>query len=794
MHRTVVKILTLIVLIPLLIASSALVYYYYRYSRLIDRKLAGTSWGMPSEIYAAPYLLYPGRKIGKETLVERLKRTGYKENSGPKSSNTKEPVFHWASSSVLEISNSDDDLNSAKKVKVRFNRGAIRDIRNAATSQPVQYFGVRPEVISTVFNKNREKYKYVRFDEIPPHLVNAVLASEDKRFFKHGGIDVLSVFRALFADINSKGVLQGGSTITQQFVKNFFLTPERTWRRKLSEAYLALLLEKKYSKQKIFEFYSNKVYLGQRGSFSIVGFAEAAEAYFGKNLREINLSEAAFLAAMIRAPNKYSPYRYPERARQRRDAVLDLMQEDGFITKAEKLEAKKHPLQFKSLSVFNYSDAPYFVDYVRDQLLQEVPEEELTKRSYKIYTTLNMDLQKAAYEAVNNGLKRVDAALSKKKTADNVSAQACLIALDPRTGDILAMVGGRNYVDSQFNRVTEAKRQPGSSFKPFVYAAALERALSHPDSAITTVSTVVDEPTTFVFGSTEYEPRNYKNEYHGPVTLRQAATYSLNVATVKFAERAGYDNVVALARRIGLEGMQPYPSIALGTSEATPLEIARAYTVFANQGVLVEPVAIKKIVRGDRTVLQTAQVAKRPVLSSETAFLITNLLQSVISSGTGAGVRARGFVLPAAGKTGTSHDGWFAGYTPDLLCIVWVGFDDYRELKLSGSQSALPIWADFMKKAAAILPLKGEDFSPPDGVVAVDVDPMSGLLATPSCPNRRTEYFIKGTEPKTFCTEQGTIYYTQGTPNQPDLAPHGKQDENKPKEKKKGWFRRIFPF
>jgi penicillin-binding protein 1B len=467
----------------------------------------------------------------------------------------------------------------------------------------------------------------------------------------------------------------------------------------------------------------------------------------------LTLDESATLAGLITAPNRQNPLRHKERATARRNLIIDLMANYEMITPSERDAAKSKPLQIKLSSALNYSDAPYFVDFVQDQLVEKYGDAAWTRSKFNIYTSLDKDLQQAAFEAIQTGVTELDALLAKRRQPIQPGVvQASLIAVDPKNGHILAMVGGRNYGTGQFNRITQSKRQPGSIFKPFVYAAALESAYETGSSPLTTVSTVLDQPTAFTFDNLEYEPRNFKEEYMGQVTMRQAITKSLNVATIKFAEKTGYEKIVALAKRLGLnEQIKPYPAMAIGSFEITPLEMVRAYTAFAHEGLLADLTAVLRIQDSNASQIFVAKSKPKEALKPQISFLVTSLLQSVIDHGTGQGARARGFALPAAGKTGTSHDGWFAGYTPDLLCIVWVGFDDNRELGLSGSQSALPIWTDFMKRAAAILPLKGEAFAIPDDIVEVEIDPTTGLLATERCLQKEMDYFIKGTEPTIQC-------------------------------------------
>ncbi len=498
--------------------------------------------------------------------------------------------------------------------------------------------------------------------------------------------------------------------------------------------------------------YANEVYLGQHGSFGIVGFGEAASAFFNKNISDITLPEAATLAGIITAPNRYTPLRYPDRARQRRDLVLDRMAEYGLITPGERNEARGQLLGVKPSNIMNYSDAPYFVDYLQDMLAEQFGDLVLGRSQYKVFTTLDMELQQAAFESIRDEIVKLDDHFAKgKRGIPPGTVQTSLIAVDPRNGQVLAMVGGRNYGVSQFNRITQSKRQPGSIFKPFVYAAALETA-DRSSTPLTAASTVLDEPTQFEFENLVYEPRNFKDEYLGQVTMRQAITRSLNVATIKFAEEVGYTRIAELAHRLGLnEAIRPYPAMAIGAFEVTPLEMVRAYTAFANDGMLSRLISIRKVLDEQGVPIFSSEPKAERVLSPQVSFMLTSLLQSVMNEGTGAGVRSAGFVLPAAGKTGTSRDGWFAGYTPDLLCIVWVGFDDNRELNLSGSQAALPIWAAFMKRAARLRPLTGEEFPVPEGISQVEIDPTTGMLATDHCLAHELEYFIKGSEPLIPC-------------------------------------------
>ncbi|MGA9393612.1 MAG: transglycosylase domain-containing protein, partial [Candidatus Sulfotelmatobacter sp.] len=607
---------------------------------------------------------------------------------------------------------------------------------------------------------------------------------------------------------------QGGSTITMQLSRGFFLTPEKTVRRKLTEMLIAEELEQKFSKQQIFEFYGNWVNLGQRGSFAISGFAEASRAYFNKDLKDITLPEAALLAGIIQGPSRLSPYRHPERALERRNLVLDSMVETHAITREQAEKAKATPLKLAPPNV-EASDAPYFVDMVRDTLINKFSEHDLNDESYRIYTTLDPDLQKAAAQAVESGIKLVDEQVTKlrtkrtkvgKKVETHVlpgpQAQVALVVLDPHTGAVLALVGGRDYGFSQLNHVL-SKRPTGSIFKPFVYAAAMNTALDGAPTVITPASTVTDAPSSFTYGDQIYEPRNYKEEYHGDVTLRYALAMSLNNATVKVAEEVGYDKVADLAKSAGITSVKATPAMALGSYDATPLDMSGAYTSFANDGVRLSPILVNSVRNAKGDVIANFKTDERQVLDPRISYIMTNMMEGVINNGLGyTAVRLRGFALPAAGKTGSSHDGWFAGYTSNLLCIVWVGYDDYSDLRLSGAQTAAPIWTEFMKKASLLPQYSGmKPFAQPTGVVDVQLDKATNRLATPTCPDDYVAAFVTGTEPRETCDQQNGVaglfsrIFGGGTPNAlpPPPQPANGQvgQEGQDTKKKKGFFGKL---
>jgi penicillin-binding protein 1B len=744
------------VLLVFLAATSVFAYYYVQFGKLIDQRLTGQVFQNTSRVFSAPGHVYLGETMHASDLATYLLRAGYQEGEA-------EGALGWfkVKGSAVEVHPSAASyFKGVNALRVDFSGGAISRIVQLSDSSPHDSAEIEPELITNLFDSSREKRRVVRFDDLPKNLVDAVLAAEDKRFFEHGGLDIVRVFGAALADLRRGQKAQGASTIDMQVARSFFFTTKREWRRKVKEVLMAIEINQRYSKQQIFELYANEVYLGNRGSFSIRGFGEAAEAYFGKDVRELNLGECAFLAGIIRAPNRYATAeRHLDRAEESRDRVLPQMVEDSYITQEQADDAKKTKLKFVNGGI-NSGSAPYFVDMVKDHLLENFSETDLETQSFRIYTTLDPQLQHAAAEAIQTGVQGVDKLLAKRyaawaKKGDLAHVQVALVAMDAHTGEIRALVGGRNYGESQLNHAL-AHRQPGSVFKPFVYAAAFDNAAEGFTPLVTPVTTVDDVPTTFEFDGKEYTPDNYGEEFYGTVTVRDALIHSLNVATVKVAELIGYQRVVNLTRQMGLgTNIQPTPAVALGAYEMTPIDVSAAYTPFATNGFRAEPLFLRSVLAADGTVEETAGPRVRAVLDPRVAFLTTSIMEEVINQGTGVTVRSMGFTPTAAGKTGTSRDGWFAGFTSNLLCVVWIGFDDNRDLGLSGSASAAPLWAEFMKRATALPQYKmTEDFDPPPGVIAEMIDPKTGELANSSCPQYVQEYFIAGSEPTEVCGQQ----------------------------------------
>jgi penicillin-binding protein 1B len=769
LRKPIFKVVLAIFLFIFIVGSGVTLYYYQYYSKLIDRRLSGEVFQRTARLYATPYQIYPGQRLNADTVVAKLQRAGYE----PEGSNHAGEGTYTLAPNKVTIS-----PLVGEPMVLYFQSGSLSRIVKKSQGDLADA-ALPAELVTNFSDDNRQKRRIVEFKELPTNLVNALIAAEDNRFYSHFGIDPIRLVGAAFQSVRSSNRMRGTSTITQQFARNFFLTTERTLTRKASEMFVSLLLEQRLSKQQILTLYSNDVYMGARGSFTLKGFGEAANAYFGKDLTALTLPEAATLAAIIPAPSgQYSPVNHPDHAKERRNMVLNNMVELGFLTAKEAESAKMADLKLARFKA-DASDAPYLVDYIRESLLKDFSEDVVNNDSLRVETTIDPDLQRTCVDAVTKGLKEVREVMDQrnKKLKNKLPlAQASLIVLDRKTAGVRCMVGGGDYGETQLNRITDAFRQPGSIFKPWVYAAAFEEcermitpgkapevpegeepappapAPGDPKDCITPITVFQDEPTIFVYdGDRTYEPNNYHEEYKHQVTVRYALEHSLNIPTVKIAEAIGYDKVANLAKRAGLNAkIKPYPSIALGAFEITPIEMAGAYTVFANEGQYFQPHALNKVIGADGAAMKTYKYEPKQVLSPQVAYMMTHVLEGVINSGTGAGARTRGFTLPAAGKTGTSRDGWFAGYTKDYIAIAWVGFDDNTDLNLEGARSALPIWTEFMLKAYALYPPRDPNalwFAAPDGIALENVPADAHQPQAWGCNTEYQESFLSGAVP-----------------------------------------------
>jgi penicillin-binding protein 1B len=703
--RRLVRISLFVVIVAAVLSGEALIRSYKHYSQIIDARLASGYLTSRPGLYAAPRVLQVGQKLSREKVINSLRRAGYLESSA---SNVWSGSF-LADESRIEIRPGASNRKQLEVVKIVFAENEITEI--TGDGSVLESFTLEPEALSNDPSSKAGKREVLSYEEIPPVLVHAILAIEDRRFFDHSGVDVRGLARALLRNAGDERLGQGGSTITQQLVKNTYLSPEKTLKRKYAEAMLAIALERRLSKKDIFSLYCNEIYLGQRGAVSVRGVKEGAAVFFGKELSALTVAEAATIAGMIQSPAHYSPLRHADAAQARRNLVLTAMQASGAITREQSEAASAEPVKVATDVELNNSLAPYFVDYVNRTAGSDDEQ--------RIYTTIDLELQDIAEKTLAKQLDRF-----------NSKPQAALVALDPHTGDVLAMVGGRDYATSQLNRATDARRQPGSTFKPFVYAAAVEDGMSP-------VRLFMDAPKEFVYDRNKtYRPANYGGGYSmGEVTMRTGLVKSLNVVTVDVALQTGLARISNLAAAFGLPKPERYPALALGTKEVTPLQLASAYAAFVNEGRRVDPRVITSI--DEPPAVHAVPGATTQVVSPTTAYTITNMLAGVIERGTAR--KARG-ALPGtalAGKTGTSRDGWFVGYSPNLVCVVWIGFDDNEQLGLTGAEAALPAWVDFMRGAVAVRPdLGGAHFECPEGIKFVEIDITTGLLSTVTCPLR----------------------------------------------------------
>jgi penicillin-binding protein 1B len=751
------------------IGSVTVVYAYYSFARMIDARLHGERERTLPRVYARPAEFRRGQTLSQQDLIVRLNDLGYADRPS-----AQRPGEFSGDRNVITIVPRSGELGG-KAIKVTFPaRRATRQNPNPTGGRGITAIEVvgqgRTDVVrldpplltALMASGTREKRRHVPLATIPDRMQQAVLSIEDQSFYTHPGVNPFRTIGAAVGNVFSTGRPSGGSTITQQLSRMFFLEDEFnaelqsgtvSYVRKAREILMSLVLERRTSKEEILELYLNDVYLGQRGSFAIHGVAEASRIFFGKDVANLALSEAALIAGVIQSPASRSPFTNGKRAVERRNTVLHAMAGEKYISDDEATKASREPLQVVARSVDN--EAPYFVDMVGRQMAELFPGVTAQPGSVNVYTTLDLNLQRAALDAVRTGLANVDKLLARRKRKPQ-NAQAVLLSVDPRTGEILAMVGGRSYNQSQYNRAIESRRQPGSVFKPFVFLAAFEHAVAEGLTDLTPASITQDEPAIFEFDDQVWEPKNY-DEYDGDVTLRRALAMSRNLGTIRLGERIGFEKIADLWRRVGV-GQAPrgYPSITLGVFEITPIEVAQAYTLFTNGGA-VRPLRAIDHVEAGTSALKPPAAKLRTVAGSDTTYLVTNMMRSVLNEGTGASARANGFAVDAAGKSGTTNDlrdAWFVGFTPELLTVVWVGFDDNQPLGLTGSQAALPIWTEFMKSATAG---RGDvSFDVPEGISFVEIDHDTGKLATPSCLNVFTESFILGTEPVEYCPLHGT--------------------------------------
>ncbi len=799
-------------------------YYYHRYEKIVDERITRPIFNDSAQIYAAPELVRVGDRWSLDGIASELRVAGY---SGQESRQPSGRGTYKRSRSSIDIQPGPDSYGGSPAANIRIDNGQVRAIKSRDGSK-LSAYPLEPKLVTALFDaRDRSKRRLLKYEEIPASVRNAVIAIEDRRFFEHNGINYVRLIEGVLAPVLHHRRMQGGSTLTMQMARGFFLSNERSVHRKLAEIMIALQLEHRFTKPEIFAMYVNQVDMGQRGSFDIRGFGEAAQSYFGKDISQLNLPEAALLAGVVNGPSYYSPDRHPDRILARRNLVLRAMYDNGFITREQLASAQVASLKLAPPSA-EANGAPYYIDLVRDQLLSKYDESDLNNGGMRVYTSLDPQLQKVAVEAIDAGLKEVDAAIRQARTrktvvrgkkgrvetsvAEGPMPQVALVAMDPHTGQVLALSGGRNYGLSQLNHAL-AKRPTGSIFKPFVYATALNTGLSGDPSSAFTEATVIDASEgTFQFGGKSYTPHNFDaSESTGTVTAREALAHSINTSAVRVAEMVGYDKVAELAKAAGIESVQPTPAMAIGAYDSTPLTMASAYTVFANGGVYLAPQLIQSVKVPD-TATDTTAAHPRSLLDPRIAFIVTDMLQAVINDGTATGAVRTRFNRPAAGKTGTSHDAWFAGYTTNLLCIVWVGNDDYSDIKITGAKAAAPIWTEFMLRAQELQRYRDMGtFNAPEGVTLVRLDKATNLPATQACPDDYQAYFLSNTVPAGTCENpdgKSRNFFQKmfgigkdhriapeppPTEYSPDGAPIAGQPDspNPPDKPKKGFWHRI---
>jgi len=726
-------------------ALIALSLYSVHLYHQVEARFSGRRWSIPSQIFSDVTLLYPGMRINRSLFEAKLRRLGYRAVSRTPRRKGEMRVKPGVIELFLHDLNLPEEARAGYAVRLEFAGPTLAALEPMTPGPSVPLVTLEPELLGSFFGPQREKRELIAIDRMPRHVTDAVLAAEDSRFYHHFGLDWRSIGRALLANIRSGGIRQGGSTITQQLAKNFFLTPERTFTRKLKEMLLALVIEARYDKATILEIYLNEIYFGQNGSVSINGIGEASRFYFDKPARDLTIGEAAVLAGLIKSPNTYSPYIDPERCRERRNAVLRAMQRHGWITAQEDAAARQAPVQPAGVNT-HHSTPAYFIDYLSGQLAELYAPEALASLGLSIYTTIDTQVQQAAETALTKGLARLEAAMPADRASASAAEplQGAVVVLKPQTGAVLAMVGGRDYGLSQFNRITQARRQAGSTFKVFTYLAALE-------DNFTPISALSNEPRTYMVDGKPWQPRNAGTLDTPVISLREALARSVNRATVDLAMRIGLDAVVRTAQSFGFSTpLKPFPSLALGAVDVIPLELARAYCVFPAAGLLPNPVGLRDVFDDRQQPLTRRHMTVRRVVSPARAFLMTSLMRSVVIHGTARGLADWGIQFPVAGKTGTtndSRDAWFVGYTPDILILVWVGYDSGAPIHASGAGAALPIWAALAR--AIPHQITGADFSAPPGVEAVTICARDGFPAlNGGCGETMTEWFPEGKVPE----------------------------------------------
>jgi penicillin-binding protein 1B len=752
--------------------------YYHALENEVVTRFSQKHWNIPSRIYSDSTVIYPGLTLKDVGFFERLARLNYHRIDNGKVSERGEYSYDQKTGKlIIFLHNFSYPYRnySGEMVQIDLSRNeVIQELSDPDTHRPVYSMELEPELLTGIFEGDWQQRRLVPLSQISPAFIDSILAAEDHRFYDHHGFDLVRTAKAAWIDLTSHQV-QGGSTLTQQLMKNLFLTPERSFRRKVKELLMAYIAETKYSKDEILENYINDIYLGQRGQEGIYGIWEASEYYFSKEPRDLTIGEMASIAGMISSPNRLNPIRHPDLARVRRNEVLSSMLQYGYISQAAYEKARGETMHPRETFVEG-NDAPYFVDYVKKELAERYSSSILTEEGLRIFTTLDVHSEKLAEQAVDENLTDLEAKHPKlRRREQNDRLEECLVSLEPGSGKIRAMIGGRNYQQSQFNRITQSKRQPGSSFKIVTYAAAFDETLN--GGPVKYLPTNFIDDTQFTWNYAEnmsWTPNNYKNLFYGHVSLEFALEESLNAAAARIANTIGLDRVVAMGKLLGFGDLPLYPSIVLGGIEVSPMQLAEAYSIIASDGMDAHPYAVTAVVDQNGKVMEGHEMQAEQKISPQLAYIMQFMLEQVINHGTGSAARTiMGFRRPAAGKTGTTNDAkdaWFAGFTPNLLTVVWTGFDQKEVLGLTGAQASLPAWTNFMKAATASRPPIG--FVMPAGLVQEIVDQNTGYKATPFCPHRIEGVFPQDSAPTQLCPfHSGPLQASAATvPTVPNVA------------------------
>jgi len=749
------KRLRLIGLVLLLLLAGFTLYLDIR----VRAAFEGRRFALPARLYARPLELFPGQKLMPDALIQELTRLGYKESLADN-----EPGRFARQGNSFEIVARPfvfwDGAQPARKLRLDFRADSLHAVHDVQNDQPLTLARLDPLYIGGIYPAHNEDRLLVRLDEVPEQLVQALIAIEDRKFYKHHGIHPRGMARAAVALVSGRGV-QGGSTLTQQLVKNFFLSPERTLRRKATEILMALLLELHYDKRDILETYLNEIYLGQDGNRAIHGVGLASQFYFGKPLHELTLPESALLVGMVKGPGYYDPRRHAERARERRDLVLSEMAKLEMLTPAQLADARGGALDVIEKPSMGTTAYPAFLDLVRRQLRRDYREDDLRSEGLHIFTTLDPVVQTSAEQALTKRLAQIE------RTRKGVTGlEGAVVVTNVQNGEVQAVVGGRDARFEGFNRALDAQRPIGSLLKPVIYLTAL----MHPKRY--TLATLLDD-SPLVWkerGIPDWQPQNYDMTFHGQVPLRLALVHSYNVASARLGLELGLNEVLDNARRLGVEReLPPYAASLLGAVELAPLEVTQMYQTLASGGFRSPLRAIREVLTGSGQPVQRYALAIEQAFEAAPVYLLTSVLQDVVSEGTAAGLKE--FLPPSlklAGKTGTTdelRDSWFAGFSGDRLAVVWVGYDDNRPAGLTGAAGALPVWGELMRK------LDPEPLAPPlpEDVERVWIDPASGLRADRDCAGAMELPFVRGSAPD----QSAACAHSPGT-------------------KIKNWFRRLF--